>query len=376
MIKRTPNKNRAHPATVWLYATDPEHLPALAVLAEQLRDFTAPPEIVVSRAGDDLSPASDDVAAIDAFLTRHAVQMLVVAGAYMPVTVMDRARAHGAAMFLVDAKHPIVPGRWRIGKGHTRSVLSRFAQIHAQDAQAATALTRLMRGQTAVFETGRLARFFPAAACNTYELEAMRRALGTRPVWFAYDLPVVETDAALLAHAHALRRAHRLLLILRPRDLEQGAVMAARSVDLGFVTARRANEEDIDESTQVYVADTDDDPGLFLRMAPVSFLGGSLTADCATSSAVNAAALGSALVFGPHNSGGDKDFLDRLGLAGGGRQIGVAPALGGALAALLAPDVGASAALKAWTLATEGSDATNAVARAIIDWLQLNRGRE
>lgn len=360
--------------TVWLHSADTGSYPVLEVLAEQLADFTAAPDVVLTGSQDTAGPALDDVSAIDRYLDDHAVRVCVIVGAVIPVAILERAKAKGAACILVDAKNPTIPGRWHM-PGHIKSTLGRFTQVHAQDAASAATLSRLLRGRSEVFATGRLARYAPAPSCNPFELDAMRQALGARPVWFAYDLPETEADTALIAHAHALRRAHRLLMILQPRDLNQGAALAERARALGFTCARRGLDEDIDESTQVYVADSEDDPGLFLRLAPVSFLGGSLTKDAGTSSAVTAAALGSALIFGPHASPQHRDFLERLCAVGAGRQIGIAPALGEALARLLAPDVGADAALKAWTLATDGSEATYKVAQAVIDWLQLNRGR-
>jgi len=363
-------------AMVWLHSTDPGLVPVLEVLAEQLADFDKAPDVVLTGSASAKGPAKDDAAAIDHFIETHAIHLLVLVGVVVPVTLLERAQAKGLAVLLVDAKHPEVPSRWRLVPGHTRNTLARFTQIHAQDQQSAAAITRLVRGKTDVYETGRLARYAPAHGCNAFELNAMRASLGARPVWFAYDLPEAECDAALQAHAHALRRAHRLLMILQPRDPSKGAAMAQRAREQGFMCARRTLEEEIDDSTQVYIADAEDDPGLFLRLAPVSFLGGSLTQDAGSASAVAAAALGSALIFGPYSTADQRLFLDRLCAVGAGRQIGIAPALGEALARLLAPDVGADAALKAWTLATDGSEATLKVARAIIDWTQLNRGRE
>ncbi len=140
--------------------------------------------------------------------------------------------------------------------------------------------------------------------CNAFELDALRKALGARPVWFAMTCPRVEVDAALLAHAQALRRAHRLLLIVQPRDPTPAEAIAHLARDAGFVCARRTLEEEITETTQVYIADTDDDPGLFLRLAPVSYLGGSLTEGTRAPPRRDGAALGSALVFGPHADAG------------------------------------------------------------------------
>lgn len=354
---------------LWLHATDPDLTPALAVLAEQAAALDGALTMTVT--GPDSSVS--DARAVDAFLREHAVRMVVLAGQVLPVALIARACAQGVALVLVEATHPVAPDGWRFIPGRTRSLLSRFAQIYARDAASATVFKRLVRGRVDVFTPGPLARFAPVAGCNAIELDAMRAGLGTRPVWFAYDLPMSEVDAALLAHAQALRRAHRLLLILRPRDPGDGADLAARGRELGFACARRALDEEIDETTQVYLADAEDDPGLFLRLAPVSFLGGSLTPGADQPAAIIAAALGSALIFGPCARGEQRAFLDRLRDLGGGRQIGVASAaLGEALAALLAPDQGAEAALRAWSVASEGSDATNFVARCLVDWLQLN----
>ncbi|MCB1387745.1 MAG: hypothetical protein KDK12_01095, partial [Rhodobacteraceae bacterium] len=316
----------------------------------------------------------DDLRAIDAMFDRLSPRLLVLAGDSLPVPLIDRARARGVAMMLIEAANPSATGTWRLLPGAPRGLLMRFCQIHARDAAAAGALTRLVREAVPVAATGRLARHAPAPGCNMNELDAMRQTIGARPVWLAHNLPLSEADAVLKAHAHALRRAHRSLVILEPRDPAQGAEMMARAAEAGLVRARRAEDDEIVETTQVYVADAGDDPGLFLRLSPVAYLGGTLTRGAGNASPVVAAALGSALVFGPQASDETRPFLDRLRQVGGGRQIATPAELGPAVSALLAPEAGAEAALRAWTLATEGAEATLAVAGAIGDWLAVNGG--
>lgn len=358
-------------APVWLHATDPDLTPALRVLAGVLADQPERPPTRVT--GDARAPGpGDDLRSMDAAFDAFAPRLLVLAGSLLPGALIDRARARGVALMLVDATDPAPRGGWRLFPGHGRALLSRFCQIHARDPEAAAAIARRVKGAVPVFDPGALARHAPAPGCNAQELDALRAGLGARPVWLAQGLPATELDAVLLAHGQALRRAHRLLLILEPADPALGDAMAARAIEAGFVCAQRAREDEVHETTQVYIADAGDAPGLFLRLAPVCFLGGSLSRGVDTPSPVMAAALGSALVFGPYAGEGERPFLDRLRAAGGGRQI-VAPAdLGPAVSALLAPDAGAEAALRAWTLATEGSEASLAVARAICDWLVLN----
>lgn len=357
---------------VLLHALDPGQRAAFEVLAEQIADLAHAPRVTVTGPGDLHQPASD-ARAVDAFLDAYPAVLIVLAGSVLPAALIERAHARGIALMLVDAREPVVAGRWRILLGTTRAILQQFEQIHAADALDASTIARQARGAVPVHDTGTLAVHPPAPGCNISELDALRAALGARPVWFAYDLPAEEFEAALLAHAHALRRAHRLVMIVQPRDPATGPALAERAVAVGFVCARRALDEDIDETMQVYIADTDDDPGLFLRLAPVSFLGGSLTPGATAPSALLAASLGSALVFGPHTAPAEAVFLETLIGQGGARRIGVAPALGEILSMLLTPETGADAALKAWTLATEGSEATYAVAQAITDWVHLNR---
>ncbi|KPQ06239.1 MAG: 3-deoxy-D-manno-octulosonic-acid transferase [Rhodobacteraceae bacterium HLUCCA12] len=358
-------------STCWLHATEPGEYDPLRLLAAQLGELRKAPQCLVT--GNNTHPGpGEEPAEIDAWLDRLRPSLLVLAGTVLPPSLIEQTRARGIAMMLVNATHAAPPGRWRLWPGFTRGLLAAFSQIHARDEQAARGFARLMRGAVPVSVSGALARFAPAASCNHSELGALRTAIAGRPAWFAYSLPPSEVEAAFAAHAHALRRSHRLLLILAPRDPRDAAQLAEQASAMSFNCARRMLDQEIGETTQVYIADTDDEPGLFMRLAPVSFLGGSLTRDAGTPPPLLAAALGSALVFGPHAGPEAGSFLEQLRRVGGGRRIAAAPDLGEAVSALLSPEIGAEAALKAWSLATEGSDATRQVAHAICDWMQIN----
>lgn len=355
----------------WLHATDPGEYDALKLLAAQMADLRGGPECLVTGGGARPGPG-EGLRAIHAWLERLQPTLLVLAGPVLPPNLIDAAQARGIALILVNTDHASAPGRWGLWPGMNRALLSFFTQIHTRTEAAARTLEQQMRGVN-VLHGGTLARFAPALPCNHVELAALRQVLDGRPVWFAFSPPESEVDAALAAHTQALRRAHRLLLILAPRDARRGGALAARAIEMGFACARRTTDDDIIETTQIYIADAEDEPGLFLRLAPVSYLGGSLTPDAGTPGPVPAAALGSALVFGPHGGAGNCAFLEQLHRLGGGRRIAAPGELGEAISALLSPETGAEAALKAWTLATEGSDATYQVARALCDWVQLNR---
>lgn len=359
---------------VWLHATEPAESAVLRVLATQIAELN--PDLPCLVTGGDGQPGpGESRAAIATFLDRVDPALIVLSGTVLPPNLIDAARSRGTGLFLVNARSPSPPGRWGLWPGFTRALLSGFTQIHARDAAAATALRRMLGSAVAVFVGGTLSRFPPAPGCNHFELEALRDTLSGRPAWFAYSLPQAEFDVALAAHTQALRRSHRLLLIAAPRDPRDGSVLAEQAAAAGFSCARRTLDDEITETTQVYVADAEDEPGLFLRLAPVSYLGGSLSRETETPGPLPAAALGSALVYGPHSQPGDRAFLEQLRRAGGGRRISLPAELGEAVSALLAPEIGAEAALRAWSLATEGSDATWQLAQAICDWVALNKGQ-
>lgn len=360
-------------ALVWLHATDAEAADVLTLLARQIAEIRgAPPTLLTGTARSPGPAPTPD--AIAAHLARHAPALLVLAGDALPAAVIDTARRHELPVFLLNARRPVLAGSWRRWPRALRRTLRAMALIHAADDDDARALRGMVQDRVPVMAGGALARFAPAPPCNASELEAMRRALGGRPCWFAWSLPPEEEEPALLAHVQALRRSHRLLLIITPRDMARGDALVERTRDVGFACARRALDQDITETTQVYVADTEDEPGLFLRLSAICFLGGSLTREAGTPKPILAASLGSALVFGPHAAPEDREILERLRQARAARRIAAPAELGDATAALLAPDVGAEAALRAWGVATEGADVTHALARRIVDTVRSGTG--
>lgn len=346
------------PPLVCLVAGDAAAVEPLRVLAAQLAESARPPATELLRAAD-LPPGG----------RLPAAALVVLCGDVLPAELIDSARARGAGVVWLEAGATPRLDRRSLIPGRLRRCLAQLTEIHARDPAAAQALTRMVGGAVPVHASGLLARFPPARSCNASELESLDSALAGRPVWFAYSLPAAEFDATLAAHVVALRQAHRLLLIAAPRDPRDGAELAARATALGLETARRLTEDEITATTQVYVADAEDDPGLFLRLAPVAWLGGSLTPGEGSPPAQPAAALGTALIVGRE---AERGFVDGLCAAGAARRIARSTDLGPAVAALIAPEAGAAAALQAWTLATQGADVTWSVARAINDWLALN----
>ncbi|KKL76382.1 hypothetical protein LCGC14_2045470, partial [marine sediment metagenome] len=158
---------------------------------------------------------------------------------------------------------------------------------------------------------GRLRPVPRPPACSSADYDAFRATLGTRPVWLAIGVHEDEIGALCQAHRLASHLSHRLLMIVVPADPDKGDAIAARIAADGWVVSRRATDDDPADETQVYVADTEDEEGLWFRIAPITFMGQTLGGTQAGVDPFGPAALGSAVLHGPAISG-HADHYDRL----------------------------------------------------------------
>lgn len=351
--------------SVLLYAAQSSHLPALHVLAQHWREsrerwpvHIAEPDPAPERLLDQFSPA-----------------VVVVAGSVLPPRLTAISKARGIGLILIDTAQAKAPGLWHRWPGMTRALLQCFSVIHAQDPVSAQDLQRATAGRVSVSATGALARYGAAAPCNEAEREALAAQIGTRPLWFAQDVAASEIATLLAAHKRALRAAHRLLLVVTPSDVSLGTHAAQKSRELGFETALRSIDEELDETTRVYVADGGDPAGLFLRLAPICYLGGTLDLGATQADPFEAAALGSAIICGAARQRAEQGLLQDLVAHGATIRVGSANELGDAVARLLSPEAAAELTLRAWEQVTQGAQATETVAQSMGDWLKLNAPR-
>ena len=170
------------------------------------------------------------------------------------------------------------------------------------------------------------------------------------------------------AHRKAMRLSHRLLLILHPATPQDAGAAAALAAERDFSVLNWGNDGFPDESTQVLIADDTRDLGLFFRIAPVSFLGSSVIAGEGGCDPFDAAALGSAVLYGPKV----RHFMPsytRLAAAGAARIVNDADALGTAVSRLIAPDQAAAMAHAGWDVISKGAAVTDKITDLIQDIL-------
>jgi 3-deoxy-D-manno-octulosonic-acid transferase len=162
-------------------------------------------------------------------------------------------------------------------------------------------------------------------------LALLREAMAGRPVFLAASTHPGEEAIALDAHRRMAARLPGLLTVVAPRHPHRGPAVAAEAEAKGLTAARRAAGEAPGPGTEVYVADTLGELGLFYRLAGACLVGGSLVPH-GGQNPLEPARLGCPILLGPHTANFAEPVARLLAAGGALRVAGNDPA--GALAAL------------------------------------------
>jgi 3-deoxy-D-manno-octulosonic-acid transferase len=212
-----------------------------------------------------------------------------------------------------------------------RTLLERYALCIAQSPIDAERLARLGAARVAV--AGNLKFDAAPPPADARALAHLSGLVAGRPVWIAASTHPGEEAAAAAVHRALVGRLPGLLTIVAPRHPERGPAVAATAEETGLRAVRRSEGGLPERETDVYVADTIGELGLFYRLAPLVFMGGSLVPH-GGQSPIEPAKLGTAILHGPHVHN-FADVYAALDHAGGALPVTDADGLAAALADLL-----------------------------------------
>jgi len=164
-------------------------------------------------------------------------------------------------------------------------------------------------------------------------LADMRAATAGRPLWLAASTWAGEEDIAWRVHQDLTPAHPGLLTIIVPRHPNRGGEIAAELAAQGARVKRRGAGDMPDAGTDVYIADTMGELGLFFTLAPVVFMGKSLSAE-GGQNLLEPARLGCAVLHGPRMT----NFADmgaRMAAAGASLPVADGAGLSTAVGRLL-----------------------------------------
>ncbi|MBN8969191.1 MAG: 3-deoxy-D-manno-octulosonic acid transferase [Rhizobiales bacterium] len=187
--------------------------------------------------------------------------------------------------------------RWRRARGTISTLLGCFDLCLAQsdlDAERFSAL-----GCPNVVTSGNLKLDVAAPPADPVRLDELRAAVRGRNVIVAASTHPGEEEIIRDAHRRLAAGIPSLLSVIVPRHPKRGIAIARMLAESGLQVALRSRNELPSAHTDIYIADTIGELGLFYRLAPVVFMGGSLVAH-GGQNPIEAIKLGAAILHGPH----------------------------------------------------------------------------
>lgn len=241
---------------------------------------------------------ADTPAATDRFLRHWQPNLALWCELDLWPGLLSATALRGIPMWLVNARvlNPSSRAK-RWGRPYYRRALPLFERIRAQDEGAAQALIRMGAPADRVGVAGTIKALARQLPCDPEALSRWQGVTAGRPVWLGASSQEGEERVLLQTHA-LLRQTHpTALLIIAPRYPARGAEVAQMAQGFG-PTGWRSRGDAGHADQAVYVADTLGEMGLWFRLAPVAFVGGSLQGG--GKNPFEALALGCRVLHGPH----------------------------------------------------------------------------
>ncbi len=281
--------------------------------------------------------------------------------------LVDATAARKQPMALINARMSAGSARnWGRARGAIGALLDPFDPVLCQTEETAARLRDL--GAPSAVVTGNLKEAAPPPPADEAELSRLTAEIGDRPVFVAASTHQGEEDMVGAAWSRLRAQIPNLLTIVAPRHPERGETLAHELESFGGRIGLRSKGDRPDAECEIYVADTLGELGLWYRLAPVAFVGGSLE-PIGGHNPYEPAMLGAAILHGPHIGNFAEEYA-RLTLMGATRRVVNADTLAEAVSALLAPgggptEEGARLIAAAGDFASEGEAIANRVMTAL-----------
>jgi 3-deoxy-D-manno-octulosonic-acid transferase len=297
------------------------------------------------------------------FLDHWQPDLAIVAESEIWPNMIIEAKRRDVPMVLVNARmSDRSHKRWLKLAKTSRTLLAAFDLCLAQTRGDAERLTRL--GAPRAVVSGNLKFDVSPPPADAAMLAQIEGVTAGRHVWMAASTHPGEDELVISAHRRMAPHLQHLLTIIAPRHPHRGGDIAEIARQEGLSFARRSEGVAPDRSVDVYIADTVGELGLFYRLCPVVFMGGSLVPH-GGQNPIEPAKLATAILHGPHVHNFTEVFA-ALDASNGARQITDAEQLArGAYVWLADPAAARDAARAAASAVNEISGAIDRTMRAI-----------
>lgn len=187
--------------------------------------------------------------------------------------LLTEANKMGSALFLVNARMSEKSvGKWYLASKFGFKVFDNFFAIVAQTTEDQKRLQQLTKNEVVFF--GNLKSQAQNLEYNSADLATLKSQIGTRKFWLAASTHQGEEQSVLQTHLQLKKHFPDLLTILVPRHPNRAEEV--KNLLKEVEVAQRSKKENIVDTTEIYLADTLGELGIFYRLSNIAFIGGSL----------------------------------------------------------------------------------------------------
>ena len=255
---------------------------------------------------------------VKAFLDHWQPQLALWSESDFWPNLLEQTHQRGIPMVLLQGRvSPRSFTQWMRFPRFIGHILRHFDLCLAQTPADADRLTRL--GAYGVQYIGNLKLSVPPLPASPQQVAHFQDAFAGRTVWTAASTHPGEEEIAARVHASLKTRFPKLLTVIIPRHPPRAQTIASQISQMGLSVAVRSAGEAPQPSTDIFLADTIGELGLFFRVSPIVFMGKSLCAE-GGQNPFEPARIGTAILFGPRMSN-FPDMSKSLLAANGALQV-------------------------------------------------------
>lgn len=272
---------------------------------------------------------------VESFLDNWSPDLVLWLESEIWPNMLNEIRTRGIPAALINARmSPRSYRLWRLARPLAKYALDTFEIILAQTAEDAERLTAL--GAKNITVTDNLKYSAKPLTCAPEELEKLKNDIGKRPLWLFASTHKGEEEMAARLHLLLKRHFPELLTIVVPRHPERKDEIKSALSDYDISVSFRGRHKKLPApQTDLYIADTLGELGLFYSLCPLACIGRSFSDDGGGGhNPLEAAQLGCAVLHGP-NIQNLRQIYDEMDAAGAALSLAHESAMTGALLELL-----------------------------------------
>lgn len=252
------------------------------------------------------------------FLDHWQPDLILITESELWPNMISAASERGTPMVMVNGRMSQRSfTRWSKFRPFAEAILSRFDLCLAQSDDDGRRLSALGAPRVAV--SGNLKFDVLPPPADPMKVSSLSGVIGDRPVWMAASTHPGEEDMLFAIHRVLAPHFPGLVTLIAPRHPHRGEEIALTAQNYGLQTARRSQGLLPDGATDIYIIDTVGELGLFYRVSPLVFMGGSLVTH-GGQNPIEPGKLGAAILHGPH-VWNFTDVFAALDAAGGAAQV-------------------------------------------------------